>query len=117
MRRFAQTELPSCRLADIIHQRSYDFVLRYDALFKFTPTYQRQKKLIKALHDFTDKVIIIRREKLLSGSVEVANEDESVGGKRKIALLDLLLQSTHDGKPLTNEDIREEIDTFMFEVN
>lgn len=31
-------------------------------------------------------------------------------------LLDILLVSTIDGKHLTNDDIREEIDTFMFEV-
>lgn len=106
----------SLRLADIIHRRSYDFILRYDIFFKFTQTYRRQQTLIKALHDFTDKVIVARREKLLDGSVTVENEDESFGGKKKMALLDILLKSTIDGKFLTNEDIREEIDTFMFEV-
>ena len=33
-----------------------------------------------------------------------------------MALLDLLLKSSDDGKVLTQQDIRNEIDTFMFEV-
>lgn len=32
-----------------------------------------------------------------------------------MALLDVLLQSTVDDQPLSNEEIREEVDTFMFE--
>lgn len=38
-----------------------------------------------------------------------------MGQKKRMAFLDVLLQATVDGKPLSNNDIREEVETFMFE--
>ena len=57
-----------------------------------------------------------RRAKLLNEKSIDESHSDDIGGKKKMALLDLLLQSTVDEKPLSNDDIREEIDTFMFEV-
>ncbi|XP_055923179.1 cytochrome P450 4d2-like [Eupeodes corollae] len=82
--------------------------------------YKKQMETIQKMHDFTENVIRTRREALekeisegkLKNQVE-SNED--LGISKKMALLDVLLQSTIDGKPLSNEDIREEVDTFMFE--
>jgi hypothetical protein len=50
---------------------------------KFTQTYRRQQTLVKALHTFTDKVIVARREKLLEGNVAIKNDDEGFGTKTK----------------------------------
>lgn len=92
--------------------------MRSDFFFRLSGKEKRQTEVLKILHGFTDSVIIARRQELESkamrGEVENDKEDD-VGGKKKLALLDVLLQSTIDGKPLTNMDIREEVDTFMFE--
>lgn len=79
---------------------------------------KREKEVLKILHDFTDNVIVTRREELatkLEKNEKLIDEENEIGSKRKLALLDVLLQSTIDGKPLTNMDIREEVDTFVFE--
>lgn len=92
--------------------------IRPDILFNLSSHAKREKDAVKILHDFTNSVIVSRRNELLEqmkkGTAQEVTEDD-IGAKRKKALLDVLLQSTIDGKPLTNADIREEVDTFMFE--
>ncbi|XP_017852670.1 cytochrome P450 4d2 isoform X1 [Drosophila busckii] len=80
---------------------------------------QKQDALIKTMHEFTETIIQQRREALINDQQgqqkAAAGELDDLGQKRRMALLDVLLQSNIDGAPLSNEDIREEVDTFMFE--
>lgn len=101
------------RIANIIYERSFDPFRRFDFIYKFTEMYRNEKKCLKVLHDFTDNVIKARREVLMTEEKTDVNQD--IGIKKKKALLDFLLQASIDGKPLTDQDIREEVDTFMFE--
>lgn len=95
----------------MITKRHIILPLRNDFIFKITGFHAKQKKLLETLHGFTDKVIIGRREELIkSNDNNVTNNNTT----NKSSLIDILLKSSIDGKPLSNLDIREEVDTFMF---
>ncbi|XP_052863438.1 uncharacterized protein LOC128270072 [Anopheles cruzii] len=85
-----------------------------DFLFNLSPDKRRQDEIIKVLHDFTTKIIHSRRQELAVRGVSEADDDADIGTKRRMAFLDVLLQSTIDGCPLTDQEIQEEVDTFMF---
>lgn len=88
----------------------------------FRPLGFRIQKVVSQLHEFTNSVIKQRRDTLnknvkIDTQNDTSNDDSEIMGKKKyVTFLDLLLSATIDDVPLSNEDIREEVDTFMFEV-
>eukprot|EP00090_Calanus_glacialis_P028920 TRINITY_DN46369_c0_g1_i1.p1 TRINITY_DN46369_c0_g1~~TRINITY_DN46369_c0_g1_i1.p1 ORF type:complete len:512 (-),score=129.35 TRINITY_DN46369_c0_g1_i1:4-1539(-) len=99
--------------SDIVFQRQKSPWLWQDWLFALTPAGFRWRKYLKSLHGLTTKVIEERKkevEKTKSG-----NTEDDVGIKRRLAFLDLLIDASEGGSVLSDEDIREEVDTFMFE--
>ena len=100
----------------IILDRSLSLFKMFDALYIFSKDYQKEKKALTVVHGYTNSVINRRRQEIEENPVEQpkADDDDGIGSKRRMNCLDLLLQCQADGKPLPQELIREEVDTFMF---
>ncbi|XP_021786510.2 cytochrome P450 4F2 isoform X3 [Papio anubis] len=101
-------------LSALVAKRHQQFFLYIDFLYYLTHDGQRFRRACRLVHDFTDAVIQERRRTLPSQGV-----DDFLQAKAKSKTLDfidvLLLSKDEDGKKLSDEDIRAEADTFMFE--
>ncbi|NWS94435.1 CP4V2 protein, partial [Mionectes macconnelli] len=107
------------RMSDLIQQRQKSPWLWPDFLYMLFKEGREHRKNLNILHNFTDRVIAERAAELENYMQKKhdndGNGEESVPKKRK-AFLDMLLSATDDeGNKLSYRDIREEVDTFMFE--
>uniref|UniRef100_U5EVJ2 Putative cytochrome n=1 Tax=Corethrella appendiculata TaxID=1370023 RepID=U5EVJ2_9DIPT len=89
-------------------------------LFTLSSTGAKQKQVLSILHSFTEGVIKERKLALKNNTTSAPGTDNESDGniygrKRRLAFLDLLLQANEKDNLLTDKDIREEVDTFMFE--
>ncbi|XP_077510476.1 cytochrome P450 4V2-like isoform X2 [Amblyomma americanum] len=95
-----------------------------DSLFFNNPSGWDVKRNVDYLHRFTERIIQSRKTEYLEkeplivtatdASVEEPGVSQPYGGKR-LAFLDILLMSHLRDPSFTEEGIREEVDTFMFE--
>lgn len=100
------SKLVTRRTVSPIKIHYYFYILSLDHL--------KERHMLKTLHGTTKSVIKNRREELMKIKGNQTSEDD-FGKKKRSPFLDTLIQSTINGKPLSDDDIREEVDTFMFE--
>lgn len=87
-----------------------------NVVYTFTRDFWKQRMTINTLHKFSLGVIK-QRQKDLPINITEKIEDLQFMPKKRLAMLDLLLSAKNDGFPITDDGIREEVDTFMFEVD
>lgn len=89
---------------------------RIKFIYNLTPTKRAQDKCANIMRKFTTKIIEERRKFLVQNDHQTLKhlDDDEVGLRKKMCLLDVLLLSTIDNKPLENSEIQEEVDTFTF---
>nr|QZM07478.1 cytochrome P450 monooxygenase CYP4SS3 [Lasioderma serricorne] len=101
-----------CRLLVV---RDQSIIKTFEPTYKLTKDYQSELNCLKVLHGFTKDIIAKRTKELESKNSE--EEKDEYGLKKRHTFLDLLLKMKDaDGRrALSDVDIREEVDTFMFE--
>ncbi|XP_041080424.1 cytochrome P450 4V2 [Polyodon spathula] len=107
------------RMSDIIHRRQKMPWFWSDLTYYVFGEGRKHNRNLKILHSFTESVIAERAQNMASpekNSLSSDSDTDHIAKKKRKAFLDMLLNATdEDGNGLSQEDIREEVDTFMFE--
>ncbi|KAM4837278.1 cytochrome P450 4V2 [Thomomys bottae] len=105
------------RMSDMIHRRMKMPWFWLDLWYLMFKEGWEHKRGLKILHTFTNNVIADRAREMKATDEYSNGDGNSIPSKTKRkAFLDLLLSVTDDdGNKLSHDDIREEVDTFMFE--
>lgn len=73
---------------------------------------------LKEIISRPEESTIISTSKLTGLRDDLDDLDENdVGVKRRLAFLDLMIETKHSGEQIDDNDIKEEVDTIMFEVH
>ncbi|CAL1295853.1 unnamed protein product, partial [Larinioides sclopetarius] len=96
------------RLGDIFMGRIYNFWMWPEFIFNATRTAKDFYYHLKVLQDFTKSVIKEKKDRYLKDAGEFER-------KKRKALMDMLLERHFKFQDMNEDDIREEVDTFIME--
>nr|ACI25368.2 CYP4CC1 [Liposcelis bostrychophila] len=102
-------------MCTVAFKRMRTLWLRSDFLFRMSPWAKVHDDALSLIHSQTRDVIKKRKQELeRNPDLRLTMENDNFSIKGKLAFLDILLHAAQEYR-LTDEDIREEVDTFMFE--
>ncbi|XP_068095126.1 cytochrome P450 4B1-like [Hyperolius riggenbachi] len=98
-------------LSYLVDHRFRCFPYHNDFIFSLSPHGFRFRRALRIAHEHTKNVVKQRKE-----SLRQETELEKIQQKRHLDFLDILLcAKDENGRGLSDEDLRAEVDTFMFE--
>ncbi|XP_061396112.1 probable cytochrome P450 4ad1 [Musca vetustissima] len=96
-------------LCDVIQERTFSIVKRFDTLFYLTPYFSKQRKALRELKTEMNRIVEQRRRQLKDDAgKDLINKDELK------PFLNVLLNAKLDGRELKFREIFEELSTFIF---
>lgn len=120
MARMNEIVILFCSISYVAHLSMVSITIRYvPFVYRFSKLRKIEQKALRVVHSFVDDVIRKRRRELEVNTNRCEDDgddgehDDDVGIRKKQVLLDTLLQSTCNGEPLTDLDIREEVSVFI----
>ncbi|XP_034139197.1 cytochrome P450 4g1 [Drosophila guanche] len=132
---YAQAVVDMC---DIIHKRQVKLLYRLDSIYKFTKLREKGDRMMNIILGMTSKVVKDRKQNFQEESRAIVDEvqavstpatkkeglrddlddidENDVGAKRRLALLDAMVEMAKNPDIEWNEkDIIDEVNTIMFE--
>jgi len=114
------------RMTDLVQIRMISPWQWNDFLYSFMPNGKEYRKCISTLQGFTKQVIRDRKAELeeqmskdtesnRAVALDSLEQASTIGKSKRLAFLDMLLYSAFSNPDMTETDILEEVDTFMFE--
>ncbi|XP_011184380.2 probable cytochrome P450 4ad1 [Zeugodacus cucurbitae] len=100
-------------LCDVIKERTFSIVKRFDTLFQLTPHYWKQRTALSTLERVINKIVDQRRESLQTQPQQQQQQQLTIRTMER-PFLDVLLNAQLDRRALTNKEIFEELSTFIF---
>lgn len=99
-------------LGHLVVKRLITFYLHIEFIFQRLPIGKQFKEYLKIVHSFADDVIM---EKYKQSNENDSTLDQNTVDKKKLVLLDLLLEAKRKGQ-IDLEGVREEVNSFIFAV-
>lgn len=103
------------KMTRYVHQRIFRPWLHNDFMYKLLGPAKDFEACLKVLHNMSNSTIKERKQnKTIENKLVIGETEEKYGIKKRRAFLDLLLEYSEENPEFNDEEIRKEVDTFMF---